>query len=1631
LGVSVSVRDVFAAPTVRTLALEVANNAPALRPITAADPRPDRIPLSFAQQRMWLVNQINPGSGTYNIPTVLRLSGSLDIDALHAAIVDVVARHEVLRTTYPAVDGEPRQKILRASGVAARLDWDIADTLGELEEAVVAAFDIAKQLPIRVRLWEAAPQEYVLAVVVHHIAFDGESMGPMVVDLITAYVAEFDEREPEFAALPVQFADYAIWQHEVLGSPDASDTVVGQQLEYWRTQLAGLPDVVELPADRPRPAVATHGGAQVFFEIPADVARAVDRLAAESGATPFMVVHAALAVLIARMSAQDDIAIGTPIAGRGHEVLDRLVGMFVNTLVLRTAVDGGMSFTSLVAAAKNVDLEAFANADAPFESVVEVCRLATSQAYSPFSQVWLTLDQSSVPELAGENVVGGDVAGLSIAPFEQSAMPAKVDLLVGISRVDDGPWNGAMVHATDLFDEGTVQGFAKHLVTILAEALSDPAIPVGDITLPAFAIAVQPTNPSTDDGAKPAARRVPASDSVITSGPGTDPLLLPEIFANAAHMWGARQAVVDPDGAFLTYAQLDERSNRLARWLIGRDIGPESLVALAIGRSSALLTAIWAVAKTGGGYVPIDPTYPLDRVANMVEDSQALIGLAVAASGDLPEQGFDWIRLDERTVEDDVAALSGAQIEPDELHAPVRIDNTAYVIYTSGSTGRPKGVSVTHSGLANFAAEEVRRSSADEYSRILGFASPSFDASVLEYLLASWSGGVLVYRPDDAVGGSTLQNYLMQHAITHTFLTPTVLATVDPAAVPALRVVYAGGEAVPQALKDSWAPFRRIQNLYGPTETTIGVAISEPMQIGAPVYLGGPIAGVGFLVLDNRLKPVPPGVPGELYLCGDALSRGYLARPGLTATRFVANPYGIPGDRMYRTGDLVRWRSDETGKPTIEYTGRTDDQVKLRGLRIELGEVEAVLVEHPDVTSAVVLGVGGPVASALAGYVVSGGDPVDIGELRSFVAERLPSHMVPATIMAIDELPMTPVGKLDKTALPEPVIEVGEYVAPATDEERAVAAVFAEVLGVEQVSVIDSFFDLGGNSLSAMRLVGRVGQTLDVAVTIQDVFTAPRVRDLAAALAGRAAALPPVLPVSPRPDRIPLSFAQQRMWFLNRFDPGTANYNIPLGLRLSGSLDVEALRSALVDVVGRHEILRTTFPAIDGVPYQQIHSVDMVSDLVDWQVTQDESEFVGALAMGFDVTVDQPVRLRLLETAPNQWALALVAHHIAVDGESLRPLAVDLLGAYAARAAGNRPRFIPLEVQFADFAIWQHEVLGSPGDPDSVLGTQLAYWREQLRGLPDVVDLPTDHPRPPVASGRGALVSIDLPAEVGDQVRQVATASDATPFIVLHAALAALLARLSASDEVVVSAPFAGRGQAQLDPLVGMFVNTLVLRAHVDSADSFTDLVELLKVTDFDAFAHSDVPFEALVEDLNPARSEAFVPLAQVMLSVDPAASAAEERFDLDGLTVEPFANPGVVVQRDLTFYVRTAGPGEPWVLSVEYSTDLYASASMAVLAQRFGSLLAELTQNPEIPVGDAVLVGAETAPAAETGPQVALPPVVSVADVVAAQVLRTPVATALVFGDREVSYGEFGARVSALARVLIAAGVGLESAVA
>ncbi|WP_413617159.1 amino acid adenylation domain-containing protein [Gordonia rubripertincta] len=1506
-------------------------------------PGVDVWPLTPLQQGLFFQADLASNAGAdhagidvYVTQTVLTLTGDIDADRLRTALGQLLDRQRVLRSGFVRLSNGAAVTVVPAE---VNVPWRVVDLRADdpaarqsRVDAVIAEerakpFDMAQPPLIRTVLIEHADGAEVV-ITNHHLLIDGWSSPLVLADLLSLYATGETFTGSLPGASQRDFADHA-------RAVATTDTAAG--LAAWREVLAPVTEPT-LVAPGHEPA-ADAPPRDFEFTVDVDVTERLEALARDNSTTMSTVVQFAWAVFLSRLTGNRTVSFAETVSGRSPDIegMESMVGMFINTIPAVVDVDPDATVVDALTAMQNDKVKVLDHQQIGLPVLVAQTglptlfdTLAVYESYPVNVDSVAGIDASSA---GGLQLVGAETSDATHYPLNLSASRRGAELALKIKFLPTA--------------------FTPEQVAIFADVLTELF----------GAIAEAPEN--TCARLPLLSAEAGAALAPVTGGPATDPVTLSELFRAAVRRAPDNTAVVDGAGARLTYRELDEASDRLARWLIGHGVGPEQAVALAIGRSARLLTAIWAVAKTGGAYVPIDPDYPAERVASMIEDSGAVLGLSVVETGDLPADGFEWVRLDDDSVAAEIAAAPAGPITETERLGDVTAANLAYVIYTSGSTGRPKGVAVTHSGLANFARQESERLDAGDAPVVLGFASPSFDASVLEYLLATVNSGTLAYRPSEAVGGAALEKFIAEHGATHTFLTPSVLSTMDPAAVPSLRVIAAGGEAVPQPIVDRWAGATQLHNLYGPTETTIGITISAAMQPGDPVRLGGPIGGVDLMVLDDRLRPVPVGMPGELYVAGGALSRGYLDRSGLTAERFTANPYGEAGQRMYRTGDVVRWTPDaKTGGLTLEYTGRSDDQVKLRGLRIELGEIEAVLAEHDAVESAVVLGVGGSVATALAAYIVPADGTVEVAELKTFAGRRLPAYMVPSSFTVIDELPLTPVGKLDKRALPEPVLEAGEYVAPAAGTESTIADVVASVLGIDAglVSATSSFFELGGDSLSAARLAARLSDQLGVAVSVRDVFEAGSVRALAEAVGGfETSALPPVTAVTPRPDRVPLSFAQQRIWFINQLEPEAPTYNISVGVRLSGRLDVPALEAAVHDVVARHEVLRTTFPDVDGEPSQLVHAADSPAAEPDWAIASGEEDLVAAAGSGFDVAAAPPFRVRLLKVGDNEHILLAVLHHLVGDGESMRPLIGDIVGAYLARAAGGAPQFTPLEVQFADYALWQRSALGSPDDPTSVVGQQLEYWARQLAGAPDVLDLPADRPRPTVASHRGAMETVPLPAEVSTRVDELARERGVTPFMVVHAALAVLLSRLSATDDIAVATPIAGRGQQALEPLVGMFVNTLVLRTPVSPRGRFADLLDEVRSVDLEAFAHADVPFEAIVERVQPVRSQAFAPLAQVMVTVvdQTAAESGDRHAEAGELTVTPVESPVVPAQYDLTLTVGTNRGGDGEVRLV-YATDLYDAQTVRRLAERFVAVLDHLSSRPEALVAQAPLMSRE-----------------------------------------------------------------------
>ncbi|MFP2911577.1 amino acid adenylation domain-containing protein, partial [Pyxidicoccus sp. 3LFB2] len=1281
--VELPLRDVFESPTVETLARRLDSTPEAGGPLKAPPlgrgARDQALPLSFAQQRLWFLDQLEPGSSFYNVPVSVKLTGTLDFRALERSFEALVHRHEPLRTTFSTENGLPVQRIARE--VQARLEVvDLSHRPGPtyVEEAKRFAekearqpFDLERGPLLRTTLLKLSEQEHVLVLVMHHIVSDGWSMSILVREVAALYEAYAQGREPSLPELPVQYADYAVWQREWL-----KGEVLEAQLDYWRKQLEGAPRALELPTDRPRPAVQSFRGDHRAFQWPRGLRDAVKALAQREGATPFMVLLAAFQTVLARYSGQDDVCVGTAIANRNRAETEGLMGFFVNTLVLRTKLEPGTRFQELVGKVKEVTLGAYAHQDVPFEKLVEELQPERDLGRGPLFQVMFVLQNAPVAAL--------NLPELKLEVTESSSRTSKFDLTLAMTETDEG-LAGSAEFNIDLFEPETVDRLLGHLRVLLEAAVARPEQRLMDL-------------PLTD--AEERRRLVDAWSGRKVAYAREQSLA--ELF-EAQVMKTPDAVAVEYQGETLKYAELNGRANQLAHHLRSLGVGPEVRVGLCVERSLELVVSMLGILKAGGVYVPLDANYPRERLAWMRREAgvvllvaQEHLARAVRLSDEEPVVHIDthWQELISRQPRGNL---------------PTRVagDHLAYVMFTSGSTGQPKGVGVPQRAVSRLVLDtDYARFGPDEVW--LQLAPISFDASTLELWGALLHGAKLVVYPAGTPTLEELGRALGQYGITSLWLTAALfeqLQARQPEELARVKQVLAGGDVLPVGrVKERLASGGLLINGYGPTEnTTFSTCcrMDGPVELGASVPIGGPIPNSSAYVLDEALHPVPVGVPGELYVGGEGLARGYVGRPDLTAERFIPNPFGN-GERLYRTGDVVRWRSDGT----LDFIGRRDGQVKVRGYRIETGEVETALTSHPAIHEAVVVARGeGVEDKRLVAYVTAKqGAQLDATTLRAHLKQRLPEYMVPTAYVVLGMLPLTPAGKVDRKALPEPGAQSAGphqgYEAPRSPVEQVLAGLWSDVLRLERVGVHDDFFALGGHSLLATQLVSRVRAALQVELPLRELFEAPTLtrfaRRVELARARDSVPQAPPLERAAREGALPLSFAQQRLWFLEQLSPGNTVYNMPSVVRLTGTLDASALQRAFDELVRRHEALRTSFHVVRGEPVQVIEprglapstTVDLSHLPAAARATEARRRAQDESQRPFDLEKGPLLRTSLLKLSEQEHVLVLVMHHIVSDGWSMGLLVDELARLYAAFSQGRSSPLPELPVQYADYAVW-------------------------------------------------------------------------------------------------------------------------------------------------------------------------------------------------------------------------------------------------------------------------------------------------------------------------------------------------------
>jgi amino acid adenylation domain-containing protein len=1619
LGVELPLRSLFEAPTVAALAerveaLGAQQGPPVPAPITPV-PQEDSLPLSFAQQRLWFLAELEPDSAAYNMPYALRLRGRLDTAVFARALQEIVRRHAVLRTLFEVPDGKPVQAVqppglfgLPVEDLSGLPQAERAAALARwIDAEAIQPFDLRRQRPLRATLLRLAEQDHALLLTLHHVAADGWSLSLLWRELGTLYAA-FSQGQPSpLPELPLRYADFAVWQRDWLRGD-----VLERQLAHWRERLCGLP-TLELPTDRPRPAVPSHAGDRVEIRLSPELADGLRALGQAEGTTLYMTLLAGFQTLLARYSGQEDFALGTPVANRNRRETEELIGFFVNTLVLRADLSGQPTFRELLARTRRTALAALDHQDLPFERLVEELHPDRDLSRHPLFQVLFALENMPDAELT--------LTGLEVNPLPRNNRRVRFDLELSLSE-DERGLRGAFIFSTALFDAATVERMAGHYATLLEGAVADPDRPVSVLPL------------------LPKAER----QQLVVDWNATDAAYPRE---RCVHELFEEQAGRTPDAVALvcgaerlTYRELNARANRLACWLQGLGVGPEVRVGTCLERSPEMVVAVLGTLKAGGAYVPLGPGLPPTRLAGILEDAQPAVVLTEARWEGLFTGAGRAVVSRERLREVFAGAGDAA---PTPRAAP---ENLAYVLYTSGSTGVPKGVAMPHGPLVNLIAWQRRHSALPDQAKTLQFVPLTFDVSCQEIFATLAAGGVLVLTSEDERRDPhALLRLLAREEVARVFLGPTALQELASAAealglVPSsLREVVTAGEVL-QVTRPLVRLFQSLRNCslvnqYGPTECHVVSAFTlsgSPEDWPPLPPIGRPIANAKLYVLDDRLQPVPVGVMGELYIGGASLARGYLNQPGLTAERFVPDPFGEPGARLYRTGDRCRWRADGN----LEFLGRLDHQIKLRGFRVELGEVEGVLGQHPGVAQAVaVLREDRPGDRRLVAYALPRDPqaPPDPTDLRAFLRERLPDYMVPSAFVLLPALPLTPSGKVDRKALPAPSQKGPApdqaVTAPRSAVEAALVAIWNEVLDVERVGVHDNFFDLGGHSLLGTQVIARISTVLGVKLPLRFLFEAPTIAALAeraeALCAQQGPAMPAPITSVLQEDGLPLSFAQQRLWFLAELEPDSAAYNMPYALSLRGQLDTTALARALQEIVLRHAVLRTIFEVRDGTPVQTVQPPGLFDLAMEDLSGLPETERAASLALRidaeairpFDLRRHWPLRATLLRLAEQDHALLLTLHHIAVDGWSLGLLWRELGALYTAFTQGQSSPLPELPLRYADFAVWQRDWLR--GD---VLERQLAHWRERLCDLPPL-ELPTDRPRPAAPSHAGGRVEIHLTPELADGLRALGQTEGTTLYMTLLAGFQTLLARYSGQEDFAVGTPVANRNRKETEGLIGFFVNTLVLRADLSGRPTFRELLARTRRAALAALDHQDLPFERLVEELHPDRNLSRHPLFQVLFALE---NMPDTELTLTGLEVNLLPRNNRRVRFDLELSLREDGGGLRGVFI--FSTALFDAATVERMASHYATLLEGAVADPDQPVSVLpLLTEAEHRQLVVewNATELAYPRERCVHELFEEQAGRTPDAVALVCGAERLTYRELNARANRLAHHLRRLGVG------
>ncbi|HLK58301.1 MAG TPA: amino acid adenylation domain-containing protein [Chthonomonadaceae bacterium] len=1492
--------------------------------------RNEEAPLSFAQERLWLLDRWNPGSTAYNVPILARLKGELDLPALQNGLEAIVQRHEVLRSCYPVVEGRPVQRVC-ATDVTFPI-VNLAD-LPEAERESAVQQEIARQTGqpfdletgplVRGALLSLSAQEHILILILHHSVTDAWSRGVFAQELAALYEA-FRQQQPDpLPPLSLQYADFAAWQRSAL-----DEQALERLFAYWRPQLAGAPALLELPSDRPRPAVQSYRGARLPGLLSPELSRSLAALAQQHNVTLFMILLAAFQVLLYRYSGQQDLVVGTPIANRTRPELEGLIGFFTNTLALRGDLSGDPSFMELLGRVRETCLGAYSHQDIPFEKLVETLQPERQLSYSPLFQVMFMFQTQ--PE-ASRNL-----PGLQIETLEEEHTSAKFDLILSLVQTPQGMETN-LEYNTDLFDRERMERLHGHYQTLLE----------GIVAAPEQRISRLPLLPETE-------RHRLVVEYNASAGECPRDICL--------HHLVEEQVTRTPDavaveyrGRQLTYAELNAEANRVAHHLRALGVGTEARVGICAERSLEMMIGLLGILKAGAAYLPIDATYPSQRVGLMCRDAEVAVVLTYGAVQDaLAEVEAPRLRLEE--------ARDHLPTENPGVGDPL---SPLYVIYTSGSTGVPKGAVMPNDAMVNLMY--WHRLALPGVTRTLQFTSLGFDVHAQEIFVTWCSGGtVVLVSEDDRRDVSALLRVMDEERVERLFVPFAMLQH--------LGLALAGGAVTPRYLREvitageqlqmtsevltlmSHLPGAPLHNHYGPSET---FAVAYYTLRGDPASwpfwppIGRQALNVQIYLLDQNQQLVPFGVPGEIYVGGSGLARGYLNRPELTAERFVPDPFsGRPGARLYRTGDLARYLPDGN----IEFLGRVDHQVKIRGFRVELGEIESVLRQNPRVREAAVIArEDSPGDRRLVAYVVGTDPEVRAEELRERLREQLPGYMVPSAFVMMEALPLNANRKIDRKALPKPEVLESEqdasYAPPRNEVEEILAEIWGQALRLPQVGIHDSFFELGGHSLLATQVIARVREVFHVEIPLRDLFEFPTVallsRKLAQGVPGDKSPEDATIRRVERDQPLPLSFAQERLWFMDQLHSGSSLFNLPMALRLHGKLDVEALRRALVTLQQRHEALRTVFAVHQGQPVQVIQegevaplTIEEIEPLSEERKEEVIAQRVLAEAQHpFDLVKGPVYRCYLLRLGAKEHVMVLTLHHIAADDTTTAVFMRELSALYRAEITGQPVTLPQLPVQYADYAVWQRERF-----QQGSFQSQVDYWQHQLRNAPPILGIPTDYPRPAPSKFSRQSQRFYLSQEVHQQIVQRCREETTTPFMFFLATFSLLLSRHTGRKDILVGTDALNRDLPETQNLIGFFINQLVLRTDLSDCANFRQLLKRVRSVALEGYANQELPFNKLVEILRPTRDLERPPLYQVKLAYTKGEAASME---LEGLTAEWIQADKGTAQLDLTLFLKERPDGVYGRL--EYRDELYAPATITRVLKDYVQIVQTYAADPEL----------------------------------------------------------------------------------